>query len=117
MQGFYFCGKYSRSAKTTKELGAAKLIDEIFEYANTSYFGSTALLQANIASDLIYLNPDIEYYFSKLVNPLLKDEMEPRDVSHLVPLLSKQQIEFLDEAVRQNDLQSVLDTTNSCKTK
>jgi len=116
-EDFYFCGQYSRLPNNKAEQEAADIIDEIFEYAKTYRSSSSSLLYANSSSELIDLNPDIEYYFSKLVNPLLKDEIEPRDVSHLIPLLSEEKRAFLDEAALNFDFQPVLDTTEPCKTR
>lgn len=114
---FYFCGRFSREPISKEEKEIASRIKELFEYAKTGDPASVdLLLYANERTEIINLIPEVEYYFSKLAKPFIKDS-KPRDLSHLIPLLSKKQITFLDETVKQNNLQSVLDTTNPCKTR
>jgi len=112
---FYFCGLYSRPPATATEREAAKFIDELFEYTK---YGSnsaiSALLTANRLMGIVEMNPDVEYYISRLVVPELKGERPPRDVSHLKPLLSEERRAFVDRAVENFDLQTVLDTTEPC---
>ncbi len=112
---FYFCGLYSRPPATAAEREAAKYIDELFEYAkNGSSFAISTLLTANRLMEIVEMNPDVEYYISRLVVAEFKGERPPRYVSHLEPLLSEERRAFVDRAAENFDLQAVLDTTEPC---
>ncbi len=112
---FYFCGQFSRPAQNEQEKQVAKVITQLFENAKT---GSPAavdiLLYANENSEIINLTPDIEYYFSVLAKPFLKENNE-RDLSHLYSLISEEKQEFIKEAAQNLDIDSVLATSLPCK--
>jgi hypothetical protein len=113
---FYFCGRYSRPPASAAELRYARLIDEVFVYAQSALeFSVNELLLVDKLTSIVDLAPATEYYFRKLVRPALKDEVEPRDVSHLLPGLTGRQQAFLDEAVEKRDLQAVLAMTGDCE--
>ena len=92
-------------------------VNELVEYSkNRDKKTISKLLSINKLQTIIKLNSDVQYFLVMLAkqNNDLPDEKK-WEVENLVQSISKQRIAFLDEAVRQNNLQSVLDTTKSCK--
>ncbi len=115
---FYFCGQYSRIPYTPLEHDAYLLIEEAISYAKTGHWSAVTTLVASQGEDhVIDLNPDIEYYFRKLIYPFAEDVEQDRDTSHLEPMLSAERIRFLDDAVTKRDFEAVVDTTPQCKTR
>jgi len=114
-EDFVFCGIYSRPPVTSREIRLQKLIDELMEYAR---YGSEppifVLLALNEDSEFMNLNPDVEYYLSKLVFAPLADETPERDIHHLEAVLDEDRQEFIQQAARNYDLQSVLNNTAPC---
>jgi hypothetical protein len=113
---FYFCGRYSRPPASAEELRYARLIDELFVYAQSTAEASVNdLLFVNELTSIVDLAAEVEYYFRQLIPQVLKDEIKPRDVSHLLPGFTTSQKALLDEAVEKRDLQAVFDMAGTCE--
>ncbi len=112
---FYFCGLYSRPPASERERKTAEVIDRIIVFAKTgSMSASIFFLVTNDRLDFFDLNPDVEYYFSKLVEQYLVLDTNLGDVVNLEPLISEERRAFVDRAAKNSDLQAVFDTTEPC---
>lgn len=114
---FYYCGIFSRPPANKVEENIILTVNEQLEYSkNKDERTIKAVLSINNLQSVIKLNPDVQYFLVMLAkeNNDLPDDKK-WNTANLVQTLSNERIAFLDEAVRQNNLQSVLDTTNPCK--
>lgn len=112
---FYFCGSYSRPAETALEREAAVLIDDLFDYAQLGEEALAFLLiAAGMTSGVVELNPDVEYYFSRLLGPVMEFDTQRPEITRPEQMLSDERKAFVEEAAERLDLQSVLDTTQPC---
>ncbi len=115
---FYFCGRFSRSPKTIEEKEIAQTISELFEFAKTGDPAAVdLLLYANERTEIINLDPDFEYYFSKLAKPFINNDIPERNLSRFIPLLSEERRTFLDKIALNSRFEDLLITTLPCKTR
>lgn len=113
---FYYCGLFSRKAFTPLEHEARLLIEELVYYANTNEWLTIApLIRDHEEGKIIDLNPDVEYYFRKLMLPVPKEYEKYTDVSHLIPQLSPERLAFLEDAIAKRDYHAVATSTKPCK--
>jgi len=109
---FVFCGLYSRPPVTSREIRVQKLLDELVSYTKFGF----VLLALNENSEFMKLNPDVEYYFSKLEYDRRIYEQPERDLHHLEAALNDDQRAFIEQAAKNYNLQAVLDQTAPCET-
>ena len=114
---FRFCGIFTRPPNSVQERQIASLIEEIFGYVRLDQKGSAySVLTWNSMTNIVLLHPDVEYYFrAKFTPPSWDPEMTPRDTAHPNHVFTTERITFLDNAVADNNLQSVIDTMGACK--
>ncbi len=112
--GLVFCGVYSRQPRTPKEKEFVNDMNELVDFIG---FGDPdavwQLFNFRLSKPQINLNPDVEYFLRKSLrqNERLKND---RKTSHLEPLLSRERIEFIDQAVKRRDFEAVLQSTRPC---
>lgn len=113
---FRYCGRLINPVVTKTDIAVLEILREAALYANSGNpFAVGIFLELDEDYDFVDLNPDVEYYFRKLVR--FTDETTPAlyDVSHLKPLLTPERIAFLDRAVQTSDLEAVIATTPPCR--
>ncbi len=112
--GLVFCGVYSRQPRTPKEREFVNDMNELVDFIG---FGDPDavwnLFNFRLSKPQINLNPGVEYFLRK---SLRQNERRKNDrkTSHLEPLLSRERIEFLDQAVKRRDFEAVLQSTEPC---
>jgi len=116
-KAFYYCGVYSREASNELEKYIALTLNELVEYSkNKDMLPISKLLAINELQTIIKLNKDVEYFFIMLAKHNNEVDNRPRwKTEQLVKAISKKRLTFLDEAVQNNDLQSILNTIKPCK--
>ena len=114
---FYYCGKFSSSPATDIEKNIVQTVNELIEYSKDLREKTISqTIAINELKTVIDLNPDVEYFYLSFAKKNgFSQKRRDWDVEHLLPKLSKERIAFLDEAVANNDLQSVLDSTKACE--
>lgn len=115
LDGFFYCGRFSRSHWTRREEKIGKLVQEIIAYASSGIYSAiSSLIMINDLSPAVDLAPAVEYYFRKLKDPDHPELFDPRDVSHLVPLLDAKTRIVIEDAAKRRDLDIVLEMVEEC---
>lgn len=111
----FYCGRFSRLARTEHEAHFVRLVQEMKTYAKLGDTSAYQKLAASVpAGHPIRLNPDVSYFLGKSLGKIRY--LEPyADTSHLDPKLSDEKRQFLDEAVERDDFASVLESTPPCQ--
>ncbi len=115
-KNFFYCGRDLTDAEITNYPHVAELLAEILDYANSGRYEAVAMIiDLSDYKPNIRLNPDVEYYFRKIVHTDYEPEKARMDTSILARLLSTDRRAFLDKAAETHNLQAVAATTAPCE--
>jgi len=115
-KSFFYCGSEMTDAETLNYPLAAKRLIKILDYANSGRYEAVAMIiDLSDYVPNVRLNPDVEYYFRKIVHTDYEPEKARMDTSILARLLSGERRAFLDKAAEIHNLQAVAATTEPCE--
>lgn len=116
---FWFCnGRFPRQPRTSDEKELVRLVDELMDYAHMGSEGAVIRLVGGIASRrLIQLEVDIHYYFLTLASERTQSLEVSRRRGSRAELIKPQRRAFIDKAVKDRDLDRVINTLEPCLPK
>ena len=112
---FFFCGRSLDEPEASYDENIEMQFAKLLDFANSGRSDAVyELFDTQRHRPNIALNPDVEFYFRRIIRTDIWLQEELRDTSHLEPHLDAERKAFVEKAVKTRDLAAVMATTAPC---